>query len=435
MALTPEIVVEIKLHPLRNSAMIWRHDTVGTVVRDLIDQDKQLSGITPNELNRLMELLRLQTEEYGTASMKVGKVDIYIGGREIRVGINRWLSSANIPGLFARGDVPLQPEAHNQAADQINALLTQMGHAPQVAAGARIRGINYREDFETTELTIETPECKGTYHLFANYAHRPAALREIQSNKTAMLIDLRIKNRRYILEQRRETEKNVAKYLEPVAGMKVIGSVYNIDDYSSRKNQTLRGNAYAEVEMLGDTLKPQVVMASDRDEAKTLKALIAKHRANYKQLGGRKPSEALMCEPILAAAIRAVAAEHGKGLLKEIESALAGKYSPATNPRRRGIANISVNRGEVRAPVTLLNGKDGVRFLKERLNVKSIKQLPQIMLQSLPGRKLRDVVDHPFMEGLVIKSVTVNTAGLQIRPEPAQVPLEDVLTDLHKAGH
>ena len=439
MAIPPEIAAVIDASPFRDTSMLWRHDNVGTVARELIERDKQLSDITPEEVTRLMRLLRDQCAEYGTQGMKVSygdkgdQVDISIGGREVRVGYNRWLSSADIPGLYPYGEMPLQPEAHQQAADQINALLEKMGHPPQVRGAARIRGYNHTIDFETTELTIETPERPGHYEMFGYYAHRPAEMRLAQSHKMAMLIDMRITNKEMVLAARQAMEKSVEAYLAKVEGMKVVGSTYQIDSHGSHKNGCLQGNAYATIEMLGDTLQVITAMGTDRESGSNLKKLISKHRANFKRLGDREPGEALMCEPILAAAIRDMAPKHGKGLLKEIEAALAGRALNPTNPRRRGISNISIHRGILSAPVTLMPGKEGARFMKGRINLKGIKQLPQIVIDALPGKPLREVVDHPYMDGLTIKSLTVNSYGLQLRPEDAPVPLAEVLADLRKA--
>lgn len=433
MQLSPEIENVIASSNVGDNVTRWRHDTVATVVRDLLTRDRQLRKITPEEVFELMNAVNLHEDEHPAGRLKICGLEMYVGGREIRIIRNSWYSSNDIPGLFARGEMPTQSEAHAEGADQINALLAEMGYPPQARAAHRIRGIFYVEAFETTEVTIVTPEAPGEYQLFANYTHRPPDIRLKQSQDIAKTIAIRIRNADEVMRLRREAEKSVAEFIAKVPGMKVVGSTYNIDSYHSKKHDTLKGHAYAQVEMIGDTLDVITAHASTRDEGKHLKSLIAKHKANQRALAkGKSRTSALMCEPILAAAIRDKAKEYGEELLMEIESLIGGKTRKETNVQKRKIGNLNIKRGLVHAPITLQPGTKGVHFKKERIAAGSIKQLPEMLVQTMPGRKMRDVIDHPWLEGLVIKSMTINSAGLQLRPEDAPVPLKQVISHLRR---
>lgn len=433
MTITPEIAQAIDAHPKRDARTRWRHDSVGTTMTDLLTKARRLAGITPAEVAAAMTLLASTDAEHATGSVGIGTQGtpdiLYIGAREIRFRADRWLSSANMPGLFTARTMPPQPETHQQAAEQVNGLLAEMGHAPQVTAAARVR-LRYVEDFETTVFTIRTPEREGSYELFASYVHSDAENRLEKSREIADIIDQRIRNRESIQQARLQVEREVAAAIAKVDRMRVVGSVFNVESWAARKG-VFKGTALAEVEVIGDMLETKVITTLiHKDDQSHLKRQIAQHRANLRRLDARPGGDALVCDPILAAAIRAVAHRHGAGLLAEIEAALAGGAANATNPVLRGISNLSFHRGMLTGAVTLARG---TRHTKERVNATSIRQVPDTILQSLPGRRLRDVVDHPYLEGLVIKSVTVNSRGLHIRPEPAPVPLSEVLADLREA--
>lgn len=433
MTLRKELLEAIQIHPQRDVRPYWHYDTVGKTVIELLEKTPRLADkISLDELSEAMRMIADRKLEHFTDRVQIvgsGGDNLYVGSREIRYQTNTWYLSADMPGLFAPGKIPPQPEAHAQAASQVNKLLDEMGIPPQVVAAEGFQA-RYAQDFETTQLTIKTPERSGVYEQMGMYAHCPAEERLARSQSIAKTIANRIANKESVEQARVAVEFDIGQRIANVEGMRLLGSKYEINIWTRRMGgSSFQGSAYAIVEVIGDTLQPKTINVAVREgnEDSHLKNQISKHRANYKKLAGRTVGEALQCEPILAAAIRAQPVKYAKDLLKEIEAAIKGLNTQPKNPRLRGIANLSFNRGVLSSPVTM--GK-GVRFMNERVNVTSISQLPEALMQSLPGRMLREVVDHPYLDGLKIKSVTINTRGLHIRPEPAPVPLEDVLRDL-----
>lgn len=141
---------------------------------------------------------------------------------------------------------------------------------------------------------------------------------------------------------------------------------------------------------------------------------------------------ALTIHPLVAAAVRARMADHGAGMLEEIEAVVvpgSRRHASQTDIRRRGISTFSVQNGEVVAPVSLAKG---MKFAKDRIWINKVKSLPATVIDALLGQPLSVVVDHPWLEGLTVRTVLVDKRGISMRPDYAPQPLQPLLDELRQ---
>lgn len=163
-----------------------------------------------------------------------------------------------------------------------------------------------------------------------------------------------------------------------------------------------------------------------------IRDIIKEQRNLLAALGGRTPEEARTIAPIVANAMVAVQPQFASDLLREIEAVCAGGGAHPSNPVKRKISNLSMKNGRLSAPVTL--GRH-VRFMKERLVLqaysrKNKQTLPATIVAGAVGLPMRNLVDHPFLEGLTVRSATISDAGFHLRPEQDSVPLQPVIEAL-----
>ena len=429
MSPTDELDAAIAAHPAATTVPGWRTDDVATVTRDLIAAHGGFVATTGAEVAALMALIAVSGEEYGTQRIKVGGVEVKVGGREIHAGKECYQSSGRIPGLFRRGDMPKDKGVHARALVHINETLRTMGREAS-ALDTREPEDNHKSDFQTTIITIATPERSGeTYELHGHFAHRGEVEFDRSAQDIARLIAARSDHRAEVEAMRRGIEEDIGARIAKVDSMRVVGSGFQIDTWRTLRKGEFAGTANADVEMLGPRLTPQTVRIGRSDEYRQLKRVTTLHRAHQRQRGDKEADEALQCDPILANAILGLDPRYAADLLAEMESLLRGRGRNPTNPRLRRIANLSVHRGIIRAPVTL-GAK--IRHHRDHIQAKPIRAVPETMLTAMPGRPMREVLDHPWLEGLTILRASVNSYGLRLRPAETGVPLAPALDALRR---
>jgi len=132
--------------------------------------------------------------------------------------------------------------------------------------------------------------------------------------------------------------------------------------------------------------------------------------------------------PLVAAAVRAKMDEYGADILKEIEAVLEGRGDVhPVDPVKRGMTTFRMVAGELQVPVVLAKN---LKFEKDRVVVRRVKDLPSTIMNAIPGQPLSSIVEHPWLKGLTVRTAILNSKGLCLRPDYAPEPLQPLLDEL-----
>lgn len=415
----------VAAYPLSRRRTRWTHGTIGDLTSDVLDRIGNPALAEEAQVVRFMDLVSncdvMDARSHLGQAVRIGTDPVEVAPRTITIDGTKHVHSPAVAGLWATGRLP-QDEA------ALDGLLERIRDAVEAAGGRRddVLGVmpcRHEPDFGAETVEVVRPETRDDepYRVHLTVRHLPTGEGEVAVAEVAARIAERRRERRANAAMLAKAVTDAYTAVAGVEGMRAVGA--RLETPAQRHHRTVN----VRFEVIGNTLAPTVRAVSHPINDATLKAVIGEHRANQRRAAGRPADEARTCCPVLAAAMIAMAPKFGTRLLEEVEAVLAGRAIQPRNPVKRGISNLSMRRGELSAPVALKSGSKGVRMINGRVAIRSMTQAPASLLTGLPGRRMRDVVDHPYLEGLTVLSTTVNTAGLQLRPKPAPVALGPLL--------
>lgn len=415
-----EIIAEIWSHSQAGNRFPIYDGPIGNLAQLIINQVKDYETFLKGEAFLLVAQLVSDNSNW----IKLGKTRVYLAMGHFRIGTKEYYFSPRCNGLYLKGTVPKIEGATEDFVSKVEAAFKKLRYGGPPIKSARLYKENY-SGFESIEVIIPSPEGGEDLSRIISYAHKHDHDREGLIKEFVTEMFFRWKHRESFQARIAGVMAWASKILENEEGVSVIGGELSYPRFEDGEIKS--ATYYAVISMLGENLTPKPVKISLHSDFQ-LSILMKKHRKflkTLKETGNAR--EARTCHPIVAAAIRAQAPIYGKGILEEIETLLAGKYPKDNNPRKRGISSLRMENGELRAIVTLI--KD-VRFQQERLTVRQIKTLPATMLSAMPGKPVKVIIDHPYVEGLIIKKVSITNEGLVVRIEPKPESLESVIADL-----
>lgn len=409
----------------------WMSDDPSTIALAVLELHPNPERVTWNEVLDLVRIIATEPDArlHLAAKAMVGGLEVTSGSRDVRMGNEVLHHSPRMPGIFRAGEIPDEPGIEDKAMRMIREQLAERrykGGAILSVRQDRQRGYGFGSMF----FTLERPEGGGTYEERGNFEHDIDEHMVKEAKRLAESIDLRHRNRHDIYGRIAGAGRWAEEVARDIEGMEYQGA--NTPTYINYgKGGTIDTISVSCIfSIIGHTLTATTGNATAHNDDH-VKTLITQHRRHLRKLAdGGVPTETRTVDPILAAAVRARMDTYGADMLAEIEAAIAGRGMRPTHPVKRGIALFNMRGGELVGPVKL--GK-GVKLHKERVCAASIKGLPDTLMNALPGKRMREIIDHPWLEGLIIRSATISSDGLALRPVKASQPLEPLLEELRAA--
>lgn len=422
-----EVIAEIWAHPNAQNKIANFNGPVGRLCQLIVEIIGYFEEFKPGEATILVSHMINR----GSNWLTLGKQRVYLnngqvslGGGHFQIGSKGYYFSPRCDGVYAEKQVPRIKGANEEFEQRVVEALKKMRYGGPPLKSVRPHSDNGR-GFESLDVVIPSPEGGDDLTRVISYAHKPDEERDAIVDEFVTEMFYRWKHRDILNARIAGVMAWASKMIENEEGVSVVGGEVS---YPRFENGEIRSvTCYAVISMLGENLAPKLVRISLHSESQ-ISSMLKKHRKaleKYKKGGNAEKSRT--CHPIVAAAIRAQAEKYGEGILEEIEALLEGKHPWDHNPRKRGISSFRMENGELRAIVTLVKK---VRFRNDRLVANEIKSLPASMLSAMPGKPVKVVIDHPYVEDLIIRKVSITTEGLIVRIEPCPEPLERVLADL-----
>lgn len=356
-----------------------------------------------------------------SAKVVVGGEEVQLSSGRMQIGSIEWRHSPRVSGIYREADLPLETGIEDRSLNLLNAALKESKYR-----GSPVLRVSSVERYgsRVIEVVLERPEGGGEYTETMRMEHQPDPEMKEEAKRIARQIDLRHRHRYRLMG-----EVHGARYWAD-AMTKDVDGVTHIGDpkVSYLSYESGDGLRYVGVTCIFRAMGHMLEMADHSATAHSddnLRSIIANHRKNVRMKQNQPTGQ--MIEPILAAQIRAKASTYGHIFLEEIEAVLSGRGKAPQNPVKRGVSNISIRNGRVNAPVTLAKG---VKFHNDRLRITALKGIPQAVLNTMPGRRVRDVIDHPCLDGQTIKSATLDKEALYLRMEPVFLELAPLLEEL-----
>lgn len=433
---TFDLAVEARMAANAFRRTRWMFDDPATLAIAALSHHPNRHKITKPEVHELVNAIAIDpSKTRNRTDVDIGGEKAYCTAREIRIASATLYYSPRMPGLFERDAIPDEPGIAAKALDMVrNELKARRYKGPPIIDARDARKRPY--GFSDVLFRLPRPEADGgeEYEEKGSFEHSPDAEMQAAARKVAASIDLRWRNRHDIYGRIAGANRWAQEIIVGADGMTYEG--VPTPSYISYDNdgQIQRISVMCSFSIIGDMLKHVVRNASAHSEDQ-FKKLLASHRRNKRKLEQAPSSEGsvdgvLTVDHILAAAIRGQMHTYGEGMLAEIEALLQGQRIRPTNPVRRGISIFNVRNGELTGPVKL--GK-GVGYQNGRVNAKGIKSLPDTIMATLPGRPMDDVIGHPYLKGVTIRSASINGEILSLRPEPSPEPLYPLLDELRSA--
>jgi hypothetical protein len=407
---------------------IWMHDDAATMAVAVLEHHPRPDLMTTDEVRSLVRAISTDVElvkHRHFVSVKVGGIEITCRIREIHIDGATLHYSPRMPGLFEREAIPDEPGIIAKSEALVRKQLSLLRYKGPPLIEVRKNDNRRSYGFDHLEFVTERPEGGGLAIETAAMEHQTDEVLAANARRIAEQIHNRHRNRHEIAGRVHGARLWIEEAITGVEGMTLV----DIDPCNlTYKNGGLSSlSVYCRLGTYGDTLRPavKVAMAHNGDH---LRSLISQHRKSMDKLtrgGGIESTRTV--NSILAAAIRGQMERFGEGMLREIEGLLAGQHVRPSEPVRRGISVFSMKGGELNGPVKL---SKTVKYHKGRVNATQIRALPDTMMSALPGMNMRDVIDHPWLEGQVIQSATLNSVGLNIRPKAKSLPLQPLLDEL-----
>lgn len=403
----------------------WMTDTALEATMAILEVHRAPDAVTDGEALALMATLPVIDGDATTRKMLVGGTEVTLRVREVHMDGRTRYSSPRVAGLHERGEVPVEPGSSKQVREMMEERFREMGHrsSPIISVERSDRNRMYT-GFAIEMVTFERPEGGGRYAEAINFEHLPDRERKANILRACAAVAMRWKARKDIAREISDRTARIAPMIDGVDGMELEEVRLGYIGYEDGK--TKRINLTAHISMIGRTFERTVICVAADDET-ALRKRVGEHVRAREKMGTQRPDDVRTCEPVLAKAIRAQAAVHGAGLLDEIRKIIDGRSPQPLNPRKRGISNMSMRKGRLSGKVMLAKN---VAMMKDRLNAKEIRQLPDSVKIAMVGMPITRIIDHPHLEGLIVQSLTINSIGLNIRPVAADVPLAEVIEDL-----
>ena len=422
-----EVITEVWNHPKAHNKADFFDGPVGKLCQLIVEKIGDFDEFKRGQASMLVAHMITR----GCNWLTLGKQRIYMnigqftmGGGHFQIGTKGYYFSPRCDGLYPEGQVPRIEGANEEFEQKVTSALKKMRYGGPALKSIRPYNENQR-GFENLEAIIPSPEGGDDLRRVIGYAHKTDKERADIVEEFVTEMFYRWKHRDIFNARIAGVMAWAAKMVENEENVSVVGGEISYPRFD--KSEIKSATYYAVISMLGENLAPKPIRISLHSE-RQLSIMLKKHRKaleKFKAGGGAEQSRT--CHPIVAAAIRAQAEKYGEGILEEIETLLTGKYPRDNNPRKRGISSFRMENGELRAIVTLVNK---VRFKNDRLVANEIRTLPVSMLSSMPGKSVKVVIDHPYVEDLVIRKVSITNEGLVVRIEPKPEPLERVIADL-----
>ena len=412
----------------------WMSDDAATLAVAALEHHPHPDRMTQEEVRQLVDAIGTELNAAAhqhSVNIKVGGEDVSCRYREIRIGGETLNYSPRVPGLYRQGEMVDEPGIVQKARRLVERNLSALRYKGPPVTEVRPRAERGRYGFDSLEVVTLRPEGGGTCGTWGFFEHLPEDEIEANAAKVAKEIHLRHRHRHQIAGRIHGARLWIEEALadaEGIDGMvledvRVSSIYYKNDDLGSLQ-------VYCTLTSFGNTLQPTTINVSAHSDDHLRKMMNAHRKALRKLDSGGVVEDTRTVDPVVAAAIRANMELYGEGMLAEIEAVIAGRHVKPSNPVKRGISMFNMKDGELTGPVTLKRGKEGVRLHKGRINAKAVRGLPDTMKNALPGMRMRDVIDHPWLEGLVIQSMTINSIGLNLRPKPMSLPLQPLLEEL-----
>lgn len=411
-------------------------DDAATLAVAALDYHPHPELMTQQEVRNLVDAIGadLNTAAYQhSISVSIGGEMMECRYREIRIGNETLHYSPRMRGLFERRAVPPEPGIKAKAQALVQRHLAARRYKGPPIIGMNERPVRGMYGFESIEVVTMRPEGgNAPCGVWGFFEHQPDEELEENARKVAEQIDLRHRNRHKIAGRVHGARLWIEEALaaaDGIDGMKLEDVEASMLSYNS-SNDIQSIHVYCRLRTIGDTLEPTTINAMAHNDENLRKTMSSHRKALRKMATADDVGDTRTVDPIVAAAVRAGMHLYGETMLEEIEAVLDKRHIRATSPVKRGITLFRMKGGELTGPVTLKRGKQGVRYHKGRVNAKAVTDLPDTLKAAMPGMRMRDVIDHPWLDGLVIQSLTINSIGLNLRPKPMGVPLAPLLEEL-----
>lgn len=417
--------------PRADQTTPYMSDDSGTIAAGILARHPAPHRIKREEVDRLVAAIASSNDQYGANRIEVGGQEVSANLRHLNTSWGTYHFSPAVAGVFMDGEAPDEPGIIERTRDALIAGLRKVRLPAETLVDVRLHevpGRSYGLPSHVVELLRH--ERPGTYEMHATVGHRVGDEFENEIARIVRDAKLRWKHRFQLLGTVLGAEAWARHKAEGVGEMDFVRaelSYASFDQYDKLTSST----ATCTFSGFGDQLVRRELSASGHDDDR-FAALASCHRRALGKLEGRSGAdEALTVHPLVASAVRAAMAEHGPGMLAEIEAMLGTelRHHPPTDAAKRGISSFRVVAGELTAPVTL--GRS-MKFEKDRIWLRKVTNLPDQVLAALPGQPVTTILDHPLLRGMTVRNVVLDKRGLSIRPQYEPQPLAPLLEELRR---
>jgi len=405
----------------------WMSDDAGDLAAAALERHPKKYRIKPEEVIELVRVMAsLDSIEHRMAKVEVGGVDIHLRNREINFEGLVLYHTPRTPGLHGSADIPQDPGLEERAIEALRRHLRQMKHDDGIVHSVVQQKIR-RYGFDSAKVHMTRPEGGGAYMEYASLEHRTPDEFEREIAKIADNAVTRHKARFHLMGARHGAEEWARHVASTIDGVEYERTEVSYYQYNKDRETISSVTCTCVFRALGDRLMEQEVTCTGHD-MDGFRSIVAGHRRATRKMKNGAPVESRTVHPLVAAAVRAKMDEYGADILKEIEAVLEGRGDVhPVDPVKRGMTTFRMVAGELQVPVVLAKN---LKFEKDRVVVRRVKDLPSTIMNAIPGQPLSSIVEHPWLKGLTVRTAILNSKGLCLRPDYAPEPLQPLLDEL-----
>lgn len=418
-------------NPIALEKSRWATDNYGTITLNLINKLDPKDNLSEYDVETLLKIISgidniLELRKRYIVTNNGDQVGIS-DNNELFINQDKYYFTPYASGLYKIEDLLYIKGSNERALDMLRKELRKIKYkGPDIQRVESLKQTYWRS-FDVAFI-LERPEAPGElYREKVNFHHKPIDEMNKIIKETAKSIKLRWKNRFDIKGRIYGAEcwaKSVAENYEGLEFLHV--NIPRYIKYNKDEETLHRMEAICVFQNIGGKLQSDKFRCSAHDY-KTFKLLASRHKKNHDLLQKHgKAENAWQIETLLARAIIDKMPQYGKILLHEIEQTLIGKGVNPKHPIKRGISVFYMKDGELTARVKFGKKAKYSQNLIEIYNFVPPENLKIAMIENPVSR----VIEHPYLEDLIIKNVRQRGNTFYIRPHKKLMPLKDVLDQL-----
>jgi hypothetical protein len=411
--------------PEAYQAGMWSKSPIKDVLLEVLKFCPDLENVSHNQIRSLISRYQ-NSSSYTGMGLKLGNTDVHINERDTRIEGQYIRTSPTMEGVFVNTNLPLEEGLVEKAESAIRSAIKQVKYKGPPFVGVFSKAEHIYSSVSHYFLKCPRVESEGFYNIHLHIAHQIPRKFEEQILAAVKEMDFRYKSKYRLMGELYGSELWARDHLDQVPGAEYLRSkILSVSFETSGEVKKI----YSSVEaiLVGDNFKAKHMnLTSYNNEA--IRKEIRNHLKNLEL----SKKESLKIDYVVAAAIRSANKEYQARAIQEIKSLVEGKALAPVNPRKRKFSNFSIDKGVVTAPVTLSRN---VRFIKNKIHLGEHGDLSKVVIMSMKGRNVDEVVSHPWLPSVKIRKSDITGSGkgkcLTLNIEAKHENLEDLIKELN----